>query len=71
MKKVLCAAVIGMALLSSCKRDWNCVCSSGSESGTAATYTDVSKKDAKESCDALQALGIAFDSDFKCNIEKK
>lgn len=70
MKKLLFAAVVGMALFTSCKRDWKCVCSTGSESGTAATYTDVTKKDAKSSCDGLQAIGIAFDSDFSCEIEK-
>lgn len=71
MKKVLLIAVAGLFIFSSCKKDWNCVCSSGSSSGTATTYTDVSKKDAKESCEALENLGKAFDTSFSCKVEAK
>ncbi len=70
MKKIFLGAVVGMVLFTSCKKDWNCICTSGSTSGSAAKYTDVTKKEAKEACNSVESLGKVFDSGFNCDIEK-
>lgn len=70
MKKVLFIAIGGMFLFASCKRDWKCVCSNSEDSGTTSTYTDVSRKEAKESCNSIESIGKAFDSSVNCKIEK-
>ena len=68
MKKVLLIAVAGMFVLTSCKKDWTCECTtkmtvtnSGSELGLKSTsnsyqlpLTDQTKSSATTQCDALK-----------------
>jgi len=69
MKKITLMLAAGMLLFASCKKDWTCTCTANGVSGTAATYTDTKKSDAKASCDALQNLAIAFEPTTSCSID--
>lgn len=65
MKKVL---FIGLALLvlTSCKKDWTCECTSGDTSGTT-TIKDMTRKDAKEECDKgdISIMGFKIECGLK------
>ena len=61
-------AVLGVVALSSCKKDWTCSCTINGTTGSAATYKDTKKSDAKASCDALQSLAIIGDPSASCSI---
>ena len=71
MKKVLLFSGVLFAFgVTSCKKEYNCTCtSSGSE--VTETFAEMSKKDAKEACkedeDAWKALGV---SDATCEVSK-
>lgn len=54
MKKFLLIAVVIVAGLSSCKKDYTCECTtsvSGSDDISASTTINASKKDAEEACE--------------------
>ena len=57
MKKILLPviAVLMMTAMSSCKKDWTCTCTIMGDT-TTETYTNVSRSDAKEKCEAQDAL---------------
>lgn len=71
MKKVMFIGVVGMVLLSSCKKDWTCICTSGSTSAVAENYSNLSKKDAEKECADVQALANSFGGNVSCDIEAK
>lgn len=56
MKKSLLLAVmfVGVASMTSCKKDRDCECTVLGET-SVTTLTDVSKSDAEEACDAASA----------------
>jgi hypothetical protein len=51
MKKVLAIAVLGVFVLSSCKKDYTCSCTVLGMT-TDSVLKDVKKKDAEKACDA-------------------
>ena len=57
MKKTLLLAVmfVGVASMTSCKKDRDCECTANGET-TVTTIPDVNKSDAEEACDALSVL---------------
>jgi hypothetical protein len=59
MKKVLAIAALGVFALTSCKKDYKCVCTFDGES---ITYDlgKIKKKDAKDACASVGAIWIAF-----------
>ncbi len=70
MKKIIVILVAGMAILTSCKRDWGCRCSSGNTSTQIESYSGLTKKDAEVKCDDVQKDFEAFDSNVSCEVEK-
>jgi hypothetical protein len=53
MKKLALFGALGLALsLTSCKKDWDCVCSVGGFSSTTV-IKDSTRKEAKDSCSDL------------------
>ena len=64
MKKVF-FAVIAVAALTSCKKDWNCVCTAGSLSSTSV-IEDMTKADADAKCNEGDgsAGGITVDCEL-------
>jgi len=71
MKKGLFIAVTGTVLLTSCKKDWSCVCTDGSISAVVESYTNVTKKVAKDKCQQFEDDVVTFDSTISCSTEKK
>lgn len=57
MKKLLLAAVVlaGTASMTSCKKDYSCECTSGTDT-YKLEIQDAKKKDAKAACDTWSAL---------------
>lgn len=71
MKKILTIgvfALFGVIALSSCKKDWTCTCTVNGVTGTAATYKDTKKSDAKASCDSVESLSKLIDASASCSI---
>jgi hypothetical protein len=73
MKIKLILGVITIALLSltSCKKDYNCVCKAGVFSVDAETYQQVTKNDAEERCTDYEAEAKeTFGSGVTCSINE-
>jgi hypothetical protein len=71
MKKVLVVsafAVLGVAALSSCVKDWTCTCVTSGGTGSE-TFEDTKKKDAKDACDANETVAKLFDPTASCSIK--
>lgn len=62
MLKVIAIAVIGMVSLASCKKDYNCECTTGDQTAIVTNNTIENKtlKDAKKECEDKSgtALGV-------------
>lgn len=79
MKKIApILAIAFVVAMVSCKKDYNCKCTttiSGVTADTLISLGKVKKKDAKTSCDAWQTtytpLVNAFGGTLACDIEKK
>lgn len=77
MKKFLMLAAFAVVTMSlaSCKRDWNCKCtSSGGGVSASAEYSfNATKKDAEEACDGYAATSSAGGTSVSttCELSKK
>lgn len=73
MKKNLFVSLAVLSgILVACKGDFDCECTnSAGDTEVAATYNDVKKSDAKESCKAMEELASTFDPGVSCSIKKK
>lgn len=73
MKKVLIlvAGVAFIASLSSCKKDWTCACTYGSDTSLNTSYTipKAKKKDAQAACD-VWGTGASLVGG-SCDLKKK
>lgn len=72
MKKVLFVAVLALAGLTSCKKDWSCECQINSGGATVTQpypIADASKADAKTACDAYQTQANLVGSTISCNLK--
>lgn len=62
MLKVIAIAVVGMVSLASCKKDYNCECTTGDTTAIVTNNTIENKtlKDAKKECEGRSgtALGV-------------
>lgn len=66
MKKLLLLAIVGLAF-TSCKKDWNCVCTDSNQKQTIMPITQAKKADAKAKCNEYDAqFSIAKGS---CTLE--
>ena len=60
MKKLLLVAVGGMFVLASCKKDYTCECKiTGSTTTASVAIKNVTKADAKVTCDKNDLAGYA------------
>jgi len=77
MKKVTFIAIAAFFTLSlaSCKKDWSCKCTvtTAGVSGTTETTFNATKKDAEDSCTALEtsASVAGVSSTTTCELSKK
>ena len=55
MKKVLLLASVAVLVLSSCKKDRDCVCKNDNFEDTTVKFEKSSKKDAEDACDILDS----------------
>jgi len=67
-------AFIAAIALSSCKKDYTCECNykdavDGSTVNVKAEWEKISKKDAEEACDQLDATWKLVDSAAKCELK--
>ena len=68
MKKVLFIAVVAVASLASCKKDFTCTCKDGST--TVATYTvHTTKKKSKDLCSENDASVKVVYPNASCTIQ--
>lgn len=67
MKHIMLIAILaGSILFSSCDKEWDCTCKDVVGNTTeATTYRDVSKAEARKSCDALESK---YTDDTTCNL---
>ncbi len=70
-KMILFAVLIAGATMSSCKKDYACVCSAYGFSVEAEIIEDSSKKDAESRCDEIEDAAQQTSSVTTCSIEKK
>ena len=70
MKKRGLILVLGLVILSSCKRDWACKCSSGGSSTQIESYSGLKKKDAEVKCADVQKDFEEFNANLSCEVEK-
>ncbi|HQV78890.1 MAG TPA: hypothetical protein PLJ42_07450 [Chitinophagales bacterium] len=69
MKKKNLFTVLGLMItisLSSCVKDWKCECTDGVHTEVMAIYPDSKMKDAKKSCDDVDA---ALGSGVSCKLK--
>ena len=75
MKKVVLFAVMSAFVfaLSSCKKDWTCECrtsDSSTPSGILSpTWQDITKADAKKSCDQLETNYKIISQSVSCELK--
>ncbi|MCB0482245.1 MAG: hypothetical protein KDC83_12495 [Flavobacteriales bacterium] len=71
MKKILSFAVAGVFVLgmASCKKDYNCKCTDGTDTETTP-LGKVKKKDAETACTAKQTLYNTYGGGVTCTVEK-
>ena len=67
MKKLFIVAVVASFGMVSCKKDYTCTCTAEGESETTV-FKDTKKKDAKDACEAREALYTAFGAAASCEI---
>lgn len=61
MKKFIAVAFLGVLILTSCKKDYTCACTfTGGNTPLNLDYKNVTKKDAKEACDAATTTYAAI-----------
>lgn len=73
MKKSILIATLAafFVTLTSCKRDWVCVCSLGGFSAESEAYVDTFKKEAKDECRDLEGdLQNELGQGVSCEVEK-
>jgi hypothetical protein len=72
MKKVILLVVVGATTLVSCKKDYTCACTAGTDSATYAakdyTYSKVTKKTATANCEA-QSKTFAIIPGVSCKLK--
>lgn len=71
MKKIIVTLIVGLVVLSSCKRDWACNCSSGGSTTQIESYSGLKKKDAEVKCADVQKDFEEFNANLSCEVEKK
>ncbi len=71
MKKLLFVTVIGLGLFSSCKKDWKCVCTDGTNTANVESYSGLTKKNAESKCKDVESAFQSLNSSTKCEIDKK
>ena len=70
MKKLALIAVVAGFAFTSCKKDYTCACKDSSGDSVATGSFKASKKDATDSCDALETQWKAYDSSTSCTLSK-
>ena len=73
MKKSILITTLAafFVVLTSCKRDWVCVCSFGGFSAESEKYLDTFKKEAKNQCRDLEGdLQEELGPGVSCEVEK-
>lgn len=70
VKLILSLAVVSLLALSSCKKDYNCVCSYAGISADSELYTDVTKGDAESRCEDYEAEVQQAVSGISCTINE-
>lgn len=70
VKLILSVLAVSLLALTSCKKDYNCVCSYGGFSAESETYTDVTKSDAESRCDEYEAEVQQSASGITCSINE-
>lgn len=74
MKKVLLfSAVVALAGLTSCKKDWACECTyNGTTTTTTEGYKDLTKKQAKAKCEGTVSVGlVSVSTESACTTRAK
>lgn len=74
MKKVLLfVAVVAVAGLTSCKKDWACECTySGVTTSTTEGYSKLTKKDAEAKCEGKVTVGlVTVNPGSNCTLRAK
>lgn len=68
MKKVMAVAVLGLFVLTACKKDYTCECT---YNGTAYPfkYEKVKKSDAESTCDAQETTYKMGDPNATCTLK--
>ena len=67
MKKVLAVAILGVIVLSSCKKDYTCECK-GDMINISIAMDKQKKKDAENSCDAAETTYKGGDASVNCTL---
>lgn len=72
MKKKLFFSLLTISLLAltSCKKDYNCVCSAGGFSAESETYENVKKSDAESRCEDYEEDVQSVNSSVSCSINE-
>jgi hypothetical protein len=58
MKKAILSLIVVAALSTSCKKDYNCVCTLNGTTSSTSTTVNGTKSSAQASCNALQTSGV-------------
>lgn len=68
---LIIATVVAASFLTSCKKDYSCICSAFGFSGEAELIEDSTKKDAEERCEEIETAAKQAVASTTCSIEKK
>lgn len=69
--KMLGVLTISLIALSSCKKDYDCMCEAGGIGVDAETYENVTKVDAEEKCDDYEEeVKEDISNDITCSVNE-
>lgn len=71
VKLILSVFAISLLTLTSCKKDYNCTCSSGGVSVDSETYYGVKKSEAESNCENYESDVQQYNSSITCAINEK
>lgn len=71
LKSIFVIAAVTLISLSSCKKDYACVCSAFGLSGEAEVIENSTKKDAESRCEEIEKASKETVASATCSIEKK
>lgn len=70
VKYILSVLAVSFLALTSCKKDYNCVCGAGGVNFDSETYYDVKKSDAESRCSDYENEAQQYNSSITCSINE-